>query len=285
MVKKITVFDVVNYTILFLLVVVTLYPFIYVLAVAFNDSSDTVKGGIWILPRVWTLANFKAAFQSDLIYNSIVISVSRTVITTLLALVLNLMLAYAFLDKKLVGRKFLLKFMFIPTLFSGGIIPWFMLVRDLGLVDSFLLYVIPALYGFYTMVILRTAFEGVPDSIPEAAKIDGANDFTILFRFYIPLSMPAIATIALFTGVAQWNDWFAGEFYISNEKLKPAATVLRQLVTEASGGSMNPSGGVITNTQSLQMAFLVITVLPILCVYPFLQKYFVQGVLIGGVKE
>lgn len=286
MVKKYTVFDVINIILLLFLAIITIYPFIYVFAVALNDPIDTVKGGIWLYPRVFTFANFIEAFKDDIIYNSIIISVSRTVITTVLALILNLMLAYSMMDKQLKGRKFLLKFMFIPTLFSGGIIPWFLLVRALRLVNSFLIYVIPALYGFYTMVILRTAFEGVPDSLAEAAKIDGANDFTILFGIYIPLTRAAIATIVLFTGVAQWNDWFAGMFYVTNEHLKPAATILRQLVIEASSSNISSSmgGGVIKSTQSLQMAVLVITVMPILCVYPFVQKHFVQGVMIGGVK-
>lgn len=283
--KRISPFDIVNTLILTALAVVTLYPFIYVLAVAFNDPIDTVRGGVWLIPRVWTLENFTLAFKDDIIYNSVFISVARTVITTFLALVLNLMLAYAFLDKKLIGRKFLLKFMFIPTLFSGGIIPWFLLVRDLQLVNNFWIYVIPALYGFYTMVILRTAFESLPESFADAAKIDGASDLVILFKVYVPLSGAAIATIALFTGVAQWNDWFAGVFYVNDEYLKPAASVLHELVTEASVSDSSISGGVIKNTQSMQMAFLVITVLPIICVYPFVQKYFVHGVLIGGVKD
>lgn len=285
------VFNVINYTLLVFLGIVTLYPFIYMLAVALNDSTDTLRGGIWLFPRVITFRNFAEAFKDERIINSFFISVSRTIIGTVASVLLNALLAYGVLDKNLKGRRLILKYIFISTLFSGGIIPFFILMRNLNLINSYLIYIIPALYSFYNMIIVRSAFEALPVSFAEAAKIDGAGEFTILFRIYLPLSMSALATIALFIGVFHWNDWFAGAFYVSTQELKPAATLLQEIIASASSNSGNMNSGVIGSAahnvtpQSLQMAFVIILVFPIICVYPFLQKYFVQGTMIGGVKD
>lgn len=284
-------FNIVNYTLLTLLGVATLYPFIYIFAVSFNDSTDTLRGGIWIWPREWSIENYAEAFRDDRILNAFGISVSRTVIGTVVSVVLNAMLAFGVLEKNLKGRRFFLKFIFFSTLFSGGIIPFFILMRDLNLLDNFLIYILPALYSFYNMIIIRAAFEAVPSTISEAATIDGAGELRILFQIYIPLSMPAIATIALFVGVFQWNDWFAGAFYVSSQELKPAATLLQDIIASASSNNPNISDSVLGDAaknvtpQSLQMAFVMILVVPIVCVYPFLQKYFVKGTMVGGIKD
>ena len=284
-------FNIVNYTLLGFLGIITLYPFLYMLAVSLNDSMDTLKGGIWIFPREWTLQNFAEAFRDSRIVNAFLISVSRTVLGTAVAVVLTAMLAYGVLDKNLKGRRFALKFIFISTLFSGGIIPFFILMRDLNLIDSYMIYILPALYSFYNMIIVRAAFEAIPESFAEAATIDGAGELRILFQVYLPLSMPSLATVALFLGVFHWNDWFAGTFYVSSQNLKPAATLLQEIIASASSNSGNMNSTVIGSAaqnvtpQSLQMAFVIILVVPIVCVYPFLQKYFVKGTMIGGIKD
>ena len=284
------VFQVLNYTLLTFLALITLYPFIYIFAVSFNESSDTLRGGIWIWPRVWSIENYAEAFRDDRILNAFWISVSRTVLGTVVAVVLSATFAFGVLDKTLKGRKFFLKIIFFSTLFTGGIIPTFILMRDLNLVDSYFIYIIPAFYSFYNMIIIRSAFEAVPQSFVVAAKIDGAGELRILFGIYMPLSMPAIATIALFVGVFHWNDWFAGAFYVSSQNLKPAATLLQEIIASASFNG-NVSDTILGNAaqnvtpQSLQMAFVMILVVPIVCVYPFLQKYFVKGTMIGGIKE
>lgn len=284
-------FNIVNYTLLGFLGLITLYPFLYMLAVSLNDSMDTLKGGIWLFPREWTFQNFAEAFRDSRIVNAFLISVSRTIFGTVIAVILTAMLAYGVLDKRLNGRRFVLKFIFISTLFSGGIIPFFILMRDLNLIDSYMIYILPALYSFYNMIIVRAAFEAIPESFAEAATIDGAGDLRILFQVYLPLSMPALATIALFVGVFHWNDWFAGTFYVSSQNLKPAATLLQEIIASASSNTGNMNSTVIGSAaqnvtpQSLQMAFVIILVVPIVCVYPFLQKYFVKGTMIGGIKD
>lgn len=283
-------FRIVNYALLAFLAVITLYPFLYIFAVSFNESADTLRGGIWIWPREWSVANYAEAFRDERILNAFWISVSRTVLGTVVAVILCAMLAFGVLDRSLKGRGFFLKFIFFSTLFSGGIIPTFILMRDLNLVDNYLIYIVPALYSFYNMIIIRAAFEAVPKSLEEAATIDGAGEMRVLFGVYVPLSMPAIATIALFVGVFHWNDWFAGAFYVSSQDLKPAATLLQEIIASASSNS-NVTDTVLGSAaqnvtpQSLQMAFVMILVVPIVCVYPFLQKYFVKGTMIGGIKD
>lgn len=284
-------FDAINYFLLALMCVVMLYPFIYILALSFNDGVDTLKGGIWLFPRVFSLINYKEAFQDKYIFNSFLISVSRTVIGTVLSLMLTSMLAYGLLDKKMKGRRFLIIYIFITTLFSGGIIPFFILMRDLKLLDNFWIYILPAIYNFYNFIIVRAAFEAVPYSLEEACRIDGADDTTIFLKVYMPLSMPALATIALFFGVFHWNDWFAGVFYVSDKALKPAASLLQEIIANAASDNpdlMNTALGqasIQSTPQSLQMAFVVILVFPIVCLYPFLQKYYINSVTIGSIKE
>ncbi len=289
-------FDIVNHSLLILLVVFTIYPVVFIVALSLNDGFDTLKGGIWILPRQFTIDNYVEAFKDKDIVNSFVISLSRTVVGTLVSVLFISMLAYALCDKNLPGRGLITKFIFITTIFSGGLIPFFILLRDLKLINSFWVYILPAVYSFYNMIIVRANFESIPVSLAESARMDGAGDIRILFQMYIPLSMPILATIALFTGVFHWNDWFAGTFYVSKRKLMPAATLLQLILSEStfeqSGMSninqvMNSSFGSkarTTTPQSLQMAFVVIITLPIVLVYPFLQKYFVKGVMIGSIK-
>lgn len=284
-------FDVLNVILLGFLLIVTVYPFVYILALSFNDGLDTLKGGIWLVPRDWTLVNYQEAFKDDYILNSFFISVARTVLGTVLSVVLTSFLAFGILDKRMKGRRIIIKYIFFSTLFSGGVIPFFVLMRDLKLLDNFLIYIIPTLYNFYNMIVVRAGFESVPYSLEESFRMDGAGDLTILFRLYIPLAMPSIATVALFFGVFHWNDWFAGSFYVSDKALKPAATLLQEIIANAASDNpdiMNTALGQAaqqSTPQSLQMAFVVILVFPIVCLYPFLQKYFIKGAMVGSIKE
>lgn len=293
-----TIFNVVNYSLLALLAVSTLYPFLYFLVLSFNDGFDTLKGGIYFWPRAFTLDNYKKAFQNPLILNSFQISILRTVIGTSLSLLLTTMMAYALTKKKLPGRTFFIFFFYFTTLFSGGLIPKYVLYRDLHLTNNFWIYVLPGIYSFYNAIIIRTFFDGIPASLSESAMLDGCSDNRIFFKIYLPLSLPVLATVALFCGVGHWNDWFTGAFFVTNEKLIPAATLLNKLLSEASFETSMAGGDkmqqmdrmmqtVKTNVtpEALRMTFLIIITLPIVCVYPFLQKYFVKGVMVGSIKE
>lgn len=291
-------FQVFNVAVLLLLCAITLYPFLYILALSLNDGLDALRGGIWLLPRKWTLDNYRAAVEEPNIVGAFQISVARTAAGTLLSLILIAMQAYALRDKELPGRRLLMKYFFFTTLFGGGIIPTFILLRNLHLINNFWVYILPALYGFYSFIIMRASFEGMPASIEESARIDGAGDFRLFWQFVLPLNKPILATVALFTGVFHWNDWYAGTFYIRSQTLKPAATLLRDILAEATfeSSSVNnmynqmqtefaAAGQKSTTPQALQMAFVVIITVPVLMIYPFLQKYFVKGALVGSIKE
>jgi len=287
------VFNVLNYFILLVFGFSTLYPFIYFLVLSLNDGHDAMRGGIYFWPRVFTLDNYIKAFENPYILSSFYISVFRTVIGTLISVILSAALAYALTKKDLPGRTAIIFYFFLTTLFNGGLIPFYLLLRELGLTKSVWIYVLPFLYNFFNVIIMRTFFDSIPKSLGESATIDGCNDIQIFWKIYIPLSWPVIATIALFYGVTHWNDWFTGSFFVSNRSMVPAATLLQQILTEA---SFESSGGIgntnilmeerrsNTTPEALRMTFLIITIIPIVCVYPFLQKYFVKGVMIGSIK-
>lgn len=285
------IFMVCNYIFLALFGFISLYPFWYVLIASLNTGRDFAKGGVFFWPRVFTWENFAHAFKDSRIFDSLSISVARTLLGVVLGLFFTALIAYALSVKTLPGKTFFTFFFYFTTIFGGGMIPYYMLLRDMGLTKSFLLYVIPAVYSFFNFLLLRTYFDNIPPELRESAQIDGAGETRILFGIFIPLSKPILATLALFIGVGHWNDWFTGAYYQSRTALYPAATLLQRLLSEATASSTIKVGqetslsAMTTYTsQSLQMAFVMLLTMPIVVVYPFLQKYYVKGVMIGSVK-
>ncbi|MEW8969161.1 MAG: carbohydrate ABC transporter permease [Mesobacillus sp.] len=268
---------------------ITIYPIWYVIVNSLNDGVDAMRGGIYWWPREFTFANYKAVFETPGIVTSFGVTIAKTVIGTITHVFFTAMVAYAISRRDLYGRNFYMLVGVITMFFSGGLIPYFLLIRDLGLFDNFLVYIIPTMFNFFHLIIFVSFFRELPTSLEEAAKIDGANDFMIFIKVIIPLSMPVIATIALFQGVYQWNDYFAGVIFVNNSDLQPIQTYLYKVVAESSSNQMmtNAAGSIATKTvtsQSIKLATMVVTTLPIMLVYPFLQKYFVKGMLIGSVK-
>lgn len=284
------VFQVFNIIFLALFGIITLYPFWYVMIASFNVGSDFLRGGVYFFPRVLTLENYERAFRDPRIFDSLVISVARTGLGVILGLIFTALISYAVTVRTLPGRTAFTFFFYFTTIFGGGMIPYYMLLRDLGLTKSFWLYVIPSVYSFFNFLLMRTYFNTIPAELRESAEIDGAGHVRILFQIYIPLAAPIIATLALFIGVGHWNDWFTGAYYQSRTNLFPAATLLQRLLREASPSSMKEGQETVMDSmrtftpQSLQMAFVMILTMPIVVVYPFLQKYYVKGVMIGAVK-
>jgi putative aldouronate transport system permease protein len=283
------IFDNVNILIMLFICAITVYPIWYVVVNSLNDGVDAMRGGIYWWPREFTLANYKAVFETPGIVTSFGVTIAKTVIGTITHVFFTAMVAYAISRRDLYGRNFYMLVGVITMFFSGGLIPYFLLIRDLGLFDNFLVYIIPTLFNFFHLIIFVSFFRELPSSLEEAAKIDGANDFMIFIKVIIPLSMPVIATIALFQGVYQWNDYFAGVIFVNNPDLQPIQTYLYKVVAESSSNQMmsNAAGTIATKTvtsQSIKLATMVVTTLPIMLVYPFLQKYFVKGMLIGSVK-
>ncbi|RJE84374.1 carbohydrate ABC transporter permease [Paenibacillus sp. 1011MAR3C5] len=285
----------VNYTLLFLLGFVAFYPFWNAAVISFNSGSDTMLGGITFWPREFTLSNYEVVFKDKRLIDGFVISVLRTSVGTLMSIIATAIFAYGMTKREMMGRKFYMVMCIITMYFSGGLIPSYLLIRELGLMNSFWVMVIPGIISVWNMIIFRTFFKGIPAGLEESASIDGASNWGIFFRIVLPLSGPVIATLSLFTAVYHWNDWFAPSIYISNVDLLPIQTKLQQILNSnimleqmqnmdsAAQGRMGAMRAV--TTKSLSMATMMVATVPILCVYPFVQKYFVKGVLIGSLKE
>ena len=282
------IFDVINIILLIAIAIVMIYPMYYVIILSFSDGTEALKGGIFLWPKGFTFANYMAVFAKTELLRAFIISIVRTLLGTGISVLLIALLAYALCVKTLPGRKFFNVFFFFTTIFSGGAIPTLILLKQMNLLDSFLVYIVPAVYSFFNMLIIRTQFEGIPSSLKESAKVDGASDFRIFLTIYLPLSKSALATVALFTAVFHWSDWFAGKYYVSTDMLKPAATILQEMLDKVMGEmNNNYTGGTTIQTTSttLQMAFVVVIMAPIMIIYPFLQKHFTKGALVGSIKE
>ena len=286
-----TIFHIVNWIIMILICVVTLYPVLNTLAISFNDGVDAVRGGVHLIPRMFTWTNYSTVLNQKNITHGAWISVLRTVVGTLLALGANALLAFVVAQKKFVFRSQLSLFWVITMYVNGGMIPILLLFQKLHLTSSFWVYVIPAMVSGFNMLVLRTYMEGLPDSLQEAAEIDGAGFMTIFIKVISPLCKPVYATIALFVAVGQWNSWFDTMLY--NRMATEYTTLQYELmkllssVTSLKGntGTTAPGQGVNITPISVRSAATILTMAPIVMLYPFLQRYFVTGLTIGGVKE
>lgn len=286
--KEEKIFDVVIAVIMILFCMTVLVPFLYVIALSFNNGTDALKGGIGLWPREFTLENYKIIFQEQSLIRSTVISVLRTVVGTVCSGILTAFVAYCFTKKDLVGLNFYLALFLLPMYLVPGLIPTFLTYNKIGLTNSFWVYIIPNLVWGYNIIITRTFFQGLPEALEESALIDGANEFEVFFKVILPLSMPVIATVGLFNAVWQWNSWFDTVMYIRGDEWNTLSSMLAKMLTEQQSnfvGNMNMTKRAIALTpQVLKAAMTVVTITPILAVFPFLQKYFVKGVMVGAVK-
>ena len=284
------IFVVCNTIFMILFVAITLYPVINTLAISFNDGTDALRGGIYLWPRKFTLKNYITVLQKDSLVTGAIISVLRTVIGTLFALVANAILAFIVSRKEFIFKKQLSLFWVITMYVNGGLIPTFILYKAMGLTNSFWVYVIPGMISAFNMLVIRTYMNGIPDSLEESAQLDGAGYTTIFVKIISPLCKPVYATVALFVAVYQWNSWFDAMLYnrmsdnlttLQYELMKLLSSVTNQ---GTSAEAMKNAEGNVTPT-SVRAAATIVTMLPIICVYPFLQRYFVTGLTLGGVKE
>ena len=273
-------------------VVVTLYPILNTLAISFNDGIDSVRGGIYIWPRVFSLQNYQTVFHNPKLTQAAFISVSRTVIATVVQVFLTAMLAYVLSRKEFIFKKSLSVIYVLTMYVNGGMIPTYVLMKDLHLTNNFLVYILPGLVAAFNMIVMRTYMNGLPDGLVESAKIDGAGHFRIFIQIILPLCKPALATVALFIAVGQWNSWFDSMLYCAQSpNLTTLQYELMKVLSAATqqGGAgtadMVKNSGSIVTSQSIRSAITIVTALPIIFLYPFLQKYFISGLTIGGVKE
>lgn len=285
-------FDVANVFVMIVVMMITLYPFLHVFALALNESSDTVKGGITIFPRKFTLENFQTIFAYGKIPQAFLISVLRTVIGTVTSVMACALVAYVLSRRDFQLRSFFSKYFAVTMYISGGLIPGFLLMRDLHLLNTFAVYILPGMVHVFNIFLIRSYMDNLPLELQESAKMDGASDFTIFWRVILPLCTPVLATVALFVAVGQWNSWF--DTYLYNSASPHLTTLQFELMqilqsTQASAGSAPRSEEMQQQLEqvtpdSIKMAITVVTVFPILLVYPFLQRYFVQGMTLGAVK-
>lgn len=285
-----TTFVVLNTIFMIAFVVITLYPVLNTLAISLNDGTDALKGGIYLLPRKFTWKNYVTVLQKDNLITGAWVTVARTVIGTVLALVANAILAFIVSRKRFLFRKQLSLFWVITMYVNGGMIPTFLLFKGIGLTNSFWVYVIPGMVSAFNMLVVRTFMNGIPDSLEESAQLDGAGYTTIFVKIISPLCKPVYATVALFVAVGQWNSWFDAMLYNRmSDKLTTLQYELMKLLSSVTnqGSSMEAmknAAGSVTPT-SVRAAATILTMLPIICIYPFLQRYFVAGMTLGGVKE
>lgn len=293
------IFDAIIFITLAFLVVVTVYPFWNTVAISFNDGLDAIRGGITFWPRVFSLQNYKALFVTDYIFRAGIVSFSRTVLQTVFSVFCTSMLAYALSRKEFVLKKSLTTIIVISMYVNAGLIPGYMLIKKLGMLNSYAVYIVPNLVDVFNFILVRTYINGLPDSFVESARIDGANEFKIFIRIIFPLIVPSVAMICLFVAVGAWNSWFDTYLYNSGKKnlhslqyvlmsylqasqsQSNSAADANAMAVQAAGGA----GGNMVTPISLRASITMIATVPILIVYPFVQKYFVVGMTIGGVKE
>ena len=280
------------FKVLFLTVVAvaTVYPFWNVFIVSINDATDAVRGGLYLWPRVFSLQSYLNILTRSDFQQSILITVARTVIGTPLAVLCTAMAAYSLSRKELVAGKFW-NLLFVFTMyFGGGQVPYYMVLKGLGLLDNFWVFIFPLIMSVYNIILIKSYIASMPESLFEAVKIDGGNDLVIFFRFVLPLAKPILMTVALFVAITQWNSWFDANLYTSSENLKPMQSKLVEILNQYQTGATtsqqmsNAKTGVTVTADSIRMAATMVATLPIIMIYPFIQKYFVKGIMLGAVK-
>lgn len=282
-------FSILNVSLLVLLSAVMVYPFLYVL---FYSVSDGVAAGattITFAPVKPTLDNYKAVLGNAGIMNAFFISAARTVVGTALHVLVVCMVAYAITKNQLLWRKPIIVFFMIPMFVSGGLLPFYVIIVKLGLSNHFLVYILPMLFSAFNMLLAKVFFDQIPPSLEESARIDGAGDAVVFFRIVLPSSLPLLATLSIFAGVAQWNAWFDALLFVTKQDLLPIQTLLYKIILESQATTveqimrMSQSKTQVTS-EAIKMTTLMVSTLPILCIYPFMQRYFVKGMMIGAVK-
>lgn len=280
-------FDLINVIILIIFTILIIVPLWNVLISSFASGQALARGNFIFWPDELSLENYKAVFRDSSMIRAFFVSVAKTVIGVLTHVFFCAMMAFAMSKANLKGRKLYSTMGIITMFFSGGMIPTYLLIRELGLLNSFWVYIIPALLSYYDVIILMNFFRNVPDSLEESAMIDGAGYWRVFLQIILPLSKPALATIALFNGVNQWNDFMTARIYITDKTLYPLQMKLYEIIVQSQTQGMQNIGTAVaqSTTKGVQLATIVMTTIPILLIYPLLQKHFISGMMVGAVKE
>ena len=284
------VFDVVVNVIGGIIVLIVLIPLIFVLAASFSDPDLVIRGKVLLLPKGFTTKAYVMVFENEDIWRGFINSCFYTAAGTAISVVLTILAAYPLSRKNFAGRGIFMMLILFTMLFSGGLVPGYLNVKNLGLINSIWSMILPTAVSTYYMIIMKNYFVSLPESLEEAARIDGANSFVILAKIIIPISMPFVATFVLFYAVERWNEWYNAMLYTNKKDLQPLQIYLREVLISLSSQLASQAQVMMGKTQkvlasTVQMACIVVTMVPILCVYPFVQKHFVKGVMVGGIKE
>jgi putative aldouronate transport system permease protein len=280
------IFNVINASILFVISISMLVPFVNLLAVSLSDRNSVTRGLVSFWPKGFTLNAYMFVMQDTQFWSGLRVSLFVTIVGTFLSLVVTAFAAYPLSKSYFKQRKIFLIFFIITMVFSGGLIPTFLLIKQVGLYDNIWVFILPVIINAYNMLLVKNYFETLPDSLSESAKIDGANEFKIFTRIYLPLSLPTMATVGLFYAVGYWNAYFPGIMYISTPSLKPLQTYLYDLlsISYIPAHELPMEIAMTLSTDSVRAATVFASTIPILIVYPFLQKYFVKGLVVGSDK-
>lgn len=288
-------FDRINIVFYSILVLIIAYPLVFIASASISNPSAVASGEMWLWPIDITFTGYEKVFENPEIWNGYKNTIIYTLLGTALHLVILLPCAYALSRKDIMGKKFIIWLILFTMLFNGGLIPTYLVVQSLGMLDTMWAIIIPNIVGAWSILVARAFFtQSIPDELVEASEMDGASNFVIFFKVVIPLSAPIIAVMALFHGVSLWNQYFKALIYLSDESLYPLQLILREILIigqmSADVGGQGGLGGesllqAIQNAELIKYAVMIVSTLPLLLIYPFLQRFFVKGVLIGSVKE
>lgn len=282
--------NVLFYVIAILMIIAVVYPLWFVVIASFSNPADVANGEVWLWPKKWDLSGYKELFNQPQLWKSYGNTIIYTLVGTLIGLIVNVPAGYAMSRKDLKGKKWINLFYLIPMFVNGGLIPTYFVVKSFGLLDSFWVMVLPFSVSTYNIIVVRTFFkESLPETLWEAAQLDGCGTFRYFIQFAVPLSKAILAVVGLWTAVGLWNSWFNALIYIQNEDLVPLQLLLRRILISNQSLLGAATGTMAQELRQLsdmmKYASIVVSTLPIMCLYPFLQKYFNQGVMIGAVKE
>ena len=291
-VGRIKPFDVINIIIMIIFIFIMAYPLWFIIVGAFNEGKDYMRGGIYLWPRVWTLDNFKAVFRDRSIIGAFAVTVAKCAVGTVTSVLFTCLVSYGRCRPNLKFKKIYVPFIMFTMFFGGGLIPYFLLIRSLHLYNTFWVYIIPSLFNVWNMIIIQSFMRELPEALNESAKMDGAGEYRIFLQIILPLSKPVIAAIALFTIVGHWNSYFDSMMYTADVSLQTIQLYLKKVITDpsvaagmgATAARVVPDAAAKITAQSVKLAAMAVTALPVVAIYPFLQKYFVKGMTIGAVK-
>ncbi len=282
---KIYTFDVINFTCLALFCVLCIYPIIYVIAGSFNQGADYSKGGVYLLPRLFTLENYRIVLEKQELWQSYLVTIGRTAIGTVTALIFTSIVAYAMSRPNLRGKNAFYWLNIVTMFFGGGLVPYFLIIQSIGLYNSFWVYIIPSLYSVYNMIVISSFFKSISDEIHEAALMDGASEWRIWWQIYMPLSKPILATVALWLAIGHWNSYFDTMIYTSDDNLHTLQYFLLNAIQSATLTEGLPDTMMQSITpKTVSLAAIIISIIPVLFFFPFVRKNFQSGIMIGSLK-